>query len=447
MLSKYIEKKTNYLNIKNANITNIIIKNNEHVGGSISDTKCEQEILDICELCYYGKDPLFDSVIISCSIFKLGSMYRDMSVYIDGLKKIIKYVSKKAKLFLRIYFDHSIEHDTTFKNLFDLVLQRHDNIQFCRYYCSSFIDNKTQDILHRGVFGMFIRFLPYFDKKLSNNLRFVTDIDFNKREILFYLKYVIRLFKNNKSRCAMIQKIGYEWKYANHFKNTFLDGTIFANLYIQKHYLSQKILIQTLIKLRNDDADIVHDIQNMIKDRIKLGSDANKFGNDINTFIYGIDEWFINKIFLPNILETVDSISVLYIADNISIYPKKMIDWKKTNYNSANNLFRYALGEKYIENDKWNKKNINLLSNLLNPYTIDDIESYNLFIDMINRLYVYISKHNDIALTDTNWISNLKKHVLGKYIVTFAILDKKICPYKLFKHIVTHMEFYHISTK
>ena len=124
-----------------------------------------------------------------------------------------------------------------------------------------------------------------------------------------------------------------------------------------------------------------------------------------------------------------------------------MIDWKKTNYNSANNLFRYALGEKYIENDKWNKKNINLLSNLLNPYTIDDIESYNLFIDMINRLYVYISKHNDIALTDTNWISNLKKHVLGKYIVTFAILDKKICPYKLFKHIVTHMEFYHISTK
>ena len=58
----------------------------------------------LCKLKYLNDKlkPMENQVIISCSIFKLHDMYRDASIYINGLVRIIKYVNKKSLLFLRV---------------------------------------------------------------------------------------------------------------------------------------------------------------------------------------------------------------------------------------------------------------------------------------------------------------------------------------------------------
>ena len=83
--------------------------------GSGSDNGSNpQESDQICKFEIIGPEPTKDSVIVSCSIFKLNDMYRDITVYLDGLKRIIEFVNdieNTTKLHLIIYYDHSVEGD------------------------------------------------------------------------------------------------------------------------------------------------------------------------------------------------------------------------------------------------------------------------------------------------------------------------------------------------
>ena len=89
----------------------------------------------LCNLSYSNNIPEKDAIILSCSIFKLNDMYRDMTEYINGLKKIIKWIENdKYKIHLYIYYDHSIENDKLFIDL-KLIMDTKKNITTCKYYC------------------------------------------------------------------------------------------------------------------------------------------------------------------------------------------------------------------------------------------------------------------------------------------------------------------------
>ena len=72
----------------------------------------------LCNLSYSNNIPEKDAIILSCSLFKLNDMYRDITIYINGLKKILKWIeNNNHKIHLYIYYDHSIENDKLFLDL------------------------------------------------------------------------------------------------------------------------------------------------------------------------------------------------------------------------------------------------------------------------------------------------------------------------------------------
>ena len=81
----------------------------------------------ICSFEYFGKDPTKDEVIISCSIFKMHSMYRNINKYLDGLQKIIEYIcdsSYDINAHMIVYYDHSVEEDEKFIKLKKIMVEK-----------------------------------------------------------------------------------------------------------------------------------------------------------------------------------------------------------------------------------------------------------------------------------------------------------------------------------
>jgi hypothetical protein len=370
----------------------------------------------LCKLKYLNDKlkPMKNQVIISCSIFKLHDMYRDASIYINGLVRIIKYVNKKPLLFLRVYYDHSIENDKEFNILLSIY---GDTIQFVKYYCESFIGDNT---LHRGVFGTFVRFLPLFDKTLKNHIRFVSDIDYNKNEVRAWLKYYLKKILKTNNNITLVQRIGYEWKYAKKYMNKTLNGTVLANIYIKNIYAPIELFENSLEKLRDNNYKLVNMIKEMMIGRTKLGNGEDiKYTQTNSTFTYGIDEWFINCELLPCIFKNEKVINIIYMADALRIYPKEM-------FNKNSNLSKIY--------KKMHVKNLHELSTKFAFWKIKTIKDYKKLLKNIKIFYDYIVDSN-ILLTDKSWLSNLKKHIKNNFIFHDLFIEGTI-PIEVYKYVM-----------
>lgn len=355
-------------------------------------------INDLCNLKYTGATPNKSHILISCSIFKLKDMYRNFHVYINGLCSLIEYISTaEDKTLIRIYFDLSIKNDKLFIDLYNNNVVK-SYVQFCEYKCPSFI----LDNYHRGTFGTFVRFLPMFDSTLDVRLIYISDIDYVTREKIFYIKYVIRKFIKSDYDVLCIQKIGYEFKYGNEFKNKYLDGTCLANIYLKKTRLPIDIFTNTLKKLRDNNPEILNEIKKMYNSRVNLTSNSHI---NTSTFTYGIDEWFINKIVLTQFIININiSCGVLYISDNIRIYPKYII-----NYNKSDNKILIEYFKKFNIEEKTIDNSINKLQNRLS-LKMKNISDYNNFLQKYIEVTAYFIKNNLLVVDDKLWIKNLLKH-------------------------------------
>src|SRR5271169_6723939 len=108
MFSRYINAKRSYNKLKQ----------NYLLGGGVENTP-------ICKLEYTGKDPVGTEIIMSVSLFKLNNMYRDITVYVNGLRGIIEYICNptgKLNIHLIVYHDHSVEQDEKFIDLKKYIL-------------------------------------------------------------------------------------------------------------------------------------------------------------------------------------------------------------------------------------------------------------------------------------------------------------------------------------
>lgn len=378
----------------------------------------------LCKLTYMNKKlkPMENQVIISCSIFKLHDMYRDASIYTNGLKMIIKYVNRKS-LFLIVYYDHSIENDKDFNILLSTYS---DTIQFIKYYCESFIGDNS---LHIGIFGMFVRFLPLFDETLKNHLRFITDIDYNKRELKCFLKYFLKKIIKTNNNITIMQKIGYEWQYANKFVNKTINGTSLANIYIKNIHAPIQLLENSLEKLRDNNYELVKMINEIIKNK-KDSRSIDKFTKINNSFIYGIDEWFINCVYLPYIFKNEKVINIIYRGDALAKYPSRM-------FNENSNLSKIY--------NKMHVKNLNELSTTFITSKIKTIDDYKKLLKNIKIFYDSIVNSN-ILLTDKSWLSNLQKHTNNIFIY-YNIFDKKHTTKELYKYIMNNFTIKELTIK
>ena len=93
-------------------------------------------------------------------MFKLDSMYKDITAYLDGLTNIIIYVEKlnreeNRKLHIFLYYDHSLDYDEKFLKIKNNILADIKNKKSC---VSLFEYKKTpvECIISTVIFGLIL---------------------------------------------------------------------------------------------------------------------------------------------------------------------------------------------------------------------------------------------------------------------------------------------------
>lgn len=389
-------------------------------------------ISDICELKYNDAniEPESDDVIVSCSIFRIESMYRDIYVYTNGLASLIKFLSdennyrKTQKYFLFVYYDHSVKDDIEFKKILDMA---HDNkkIKLCEYNCPSFIDPSNG--LYRGLFGTFIRSLPLYDPKYEANIKTVTDIDFTRVNHLYYIRENIKRFTIANCDILVLVRIGYGYRYCNYFNNESLGDAAKFLMYLKNIYLPIDLMVTFLKMLISDENNKFKQVlDNLIKTKANENDKKcestlpiDRYVGYKDMFVYGIDEYYANKILLPYIFEKKQKYGVIYSTDYFPDYVNTIINYDESDNNTVKYIMKEIIGNKFNENGNFDEWKIQLADVLLLP-TINNTYDYYEFLKLIKKFYYLLKENSDNEKITVNneWLRRLRKHVNRKLVIS-----------------------------
>jgi hypothetical protein len=104
--------------------------------------------------------------VLSCSLFKMSSAYRDFSKYEAHFKQFLEYAEQNLPDFVvRVYTDDSAKEECL------RLSNGKDYVSVYHYNCPLLKDGT----MHIGIFGMFPRFLPLFEDGLD--IVWISDID------------------------------------------------------------------------------------------------------------------------------------------------------------------------------------------------------------------------------------------------------------------------------
>lgn len=117
--------------------------------------------------------------------------YKNFNIYINGLKRIIKFIESQDIYIFRIFIDNNIKSDNSIMNL----LTRNKNIEIFVFKCEDYI----KDNFHIDLLATLIRLFPIFDFKNndSNNV-IIIDIDLKKEDLKTLIE--ITKLKENKKK-------------------------------------------------------------------------------------------------------------------------------------------------------------------------------------------------------------------------------------------------------
>ena len=218
--------------------------------------------------------------IICISLFKMKNSYRELKVYTDGILEIYKHYKKYFPDFiLRVYYDNSVIDDDNFIKLYNILDKNKQ--QLIHFDCPKFkIDKKY----HRGIFGMIMRYIPYF--KFENNdakLSIVLDAepDFNHKidKWLSYFRVFINKFIKSDAQFFRNYQLCTNHSHIPNQKDWIL-GFMNASKYKFDIHMIQKFLNDDLNEYKKNYPILY---QNTLKMKDK---------ND-SIFFYGIDEIFL----------------------------------------------------------------------------------------------------------------------------------------------------------
>lgn len=352
--------------------------------------------------------------IISCVFFIKKDLYKDINIYINGLTHIINNFKNILPTYrLRIYYDSSV------KEYLNKILNNNLNdIELYEYRIDIFSDG----IYHKGVIGMFMRFLPLFNLEYHNvDKCIVFDID---NKIHNFYRELIKYLEDNDIKIAYRSRFCYINERITCTKNKY---PLIASFIYQSIKLPFRIFSKFFEKL-------------YMENNVKIIKLVNKSGIE-NIYEYGIDELFLNKYYIKYInkkninfmlvlFNHIDIFSgfykfIKYYCKKIKITKKiweiifnflkiininlyineelnndlilEILDQKKKiiesklfanfKYNSTSNLKKYILNQIEINN---NKKIIFLLNCILNNFNIN-VNKFNLAeINNNNIKFIYL---------------------------------------------------------
>lgn len=388
-------------------------------------------INDICKLKYYGPEPECDDVIVSCSIFRIQSMYRDMHVYINGLLSLIKFMQeenqtrKVNKFFTFVYYDHSVSQDAGFIKILEQI-KSYEKIKICEYHCPSFIDPDNN--LHRGIFGMFIRSLPMYEERYSKNLKTVQDIDLTRVNHLYFIRENVKRALASNCKIIVLVRISYGLRYCGYFNNQYLEDTAKYQIYLKNMYAPMDLMVTFLKMLMNEGEnskvkkvldDLIHSKTHENRTRCENTLPIDRYVDYKDLFVYGIDEYYENKILLPYLFEKAGKYGVIYSTDYFPDYVEEMIDYEKSDQNTLMELFKAILGNRFDTSKDLNELKKRLSQVLLTP-VINNNGDYYRYLSLLKKFY-YMLKDGDESkklVINLDWLKRLRKHVNHKLIVS-----------------------------
>ena len=257
----------------------------------------------ICNMQTYYNPPTHTQNIISCSIFPMKKSYRSFDKYIKGLDKVIANFSERLAVDnfkLRIYFDAKLSDifvtDKYLTNEF---------LQLVKYECPKFI----KDDFHIGLFGTFIRFIPLFKNDENLNVVCITDVDYDDNEINFFAEYY-KTFVTSPFfyDFLFINIIGYEYRYPNNFMNKQIGNVALAQVCVRHPIYNLKLMTNFLEDIISGKYQSV--VEKLYSKRVDKEQGASL--DDSMPIIYGMDEYFINRVLLAKYINDKKRYSLYY---------------------------------------------------------------------------------------------------------------------------------------
>lgn len=359
-----------------------------------------------CEFSYDGHFPSKDSILISCSLFRLKNSYRSFDVYAEGLQRLQKECSK-LDYHLLVYFDHSVEDEPIFKTL---KASTDNNVLFCKYNCPRYQD---KDGYHLNAFGMFVRFLPFFlPQTLRYTAMYVSDIDLGWGELKLYLHSFLQTFIRSRYSCAFVYKIGYEYRYGEEFSVPGTTRCFLANFYAKRPLVPVSVMQEFVDGVLQGDQNLEESLQNLYQKLVKYPEDhpnhqvAQRYNK--NLFGYGVDEYFINKCVIPTL--SYDDVGCFYLHDNLKKHLRKLLREDTLTAEQWDSFFDEMIGERtegtFEERLEYLIKYVN--TGCFKRTFVEKMECYFSTVSKLVKRVLDICREHPPALRDLPmWLNNL----------------------------------------
>ncbi len=350
---------------------------------------------DICKF-----TPLFPidynkkiNIFSTCFFKMINKGYKDFSKYLDGLKDLNERIlRRKLNYKIRLFIDESIHSD---KKIYEIITKL-ESVQAVLYSCPNFIIEEKH---HIGLFGTMIRFFPFFDFPNNDanivissdidNTNFssiLNDIDMIKEYSFFKEIYLLKSGDINRS-------LTYRY---NFMYNGKLNPYVFALSFVSCRRIKFSLITDFITKVKDDKNNIIYSHHYKIS-KHKSKDDILKFKSH-GKFIYGVDEYFLNDILCPYLIENKmcfvvrtswDIFGTLYFF----LQMKEGIEKKEINL--IKYIFIYVFGQLGIKNDE--KMSIEEKFNILDKIILDKNplsfkKKYEVF-RVFYKMFLYLKKN------------------------------------------------------
>jgi hypothetical protein len=317
---------------------------------------------DICKLTVINKTKYINRKInvLSAVFFKSRNYYKNYSIYVSGLKKLMFLVDNSISNFkLILFIDINVRNDNELMNM----IKRSKKTIPILFRCSEYMN----DDYHIDLFPTLVRFFPFFD--FQNN--------FTKTVIMVD----IDLKHDDRNKLRSLLKINND--------NIICAGDIAKFIYEEKIPYLYAGMVSSRKKFN----------KNIITDFIKNAHNINSKGyyeKRLTTFGYGIDEIFLNDYLVKN---QEFSIMIDYQISYFIYHSRKyLLDPKHKNksYNTIkliiDGLKNISINE-FTQNNRFDFKDQLTSSTKIIP---DDNSTIEELLDFIDQNTYSIRKRTDI---------------------------------------------------
>jgi len=353
--------------------------------------------------------------IVSISLFKIsGGGYKNFDKYINGLKKISKYINVNLPDFtIRLFIDESIHSDANImRQLLKIKI-----LEMVLYTCPAFV---KANIHHIGTFGTLVRFFPMFNFRNNDaNIVISQDADFNSKLLSVVEDYkMLKIYKTREE----LNKLYIFWH--GRLNNPNLKNTlIYKNKYISPYIVADRLMsfkrippniIINYIKFIPNSKHILSDYLITKKERKTKCQDY---------ICFGVDEYFLNHDLKEYLINTKKAFGFYY---SINLHSPLFFirEWiydgrikKKNLMKKYQQYYKFLLQD--VKHPKKRKKDF--LFDIFygnNYYTIKQNFTKNNNTIALNyyKLFKQLYKHKDFSIYPKDYIDiALSKNMLGKY--------------------------------